>query len=185
MIFPTLDLAESFSRERLEPMISMMPALKNLVADVAVGPDTANRSSIKKKRYPGGFLNLIGANSRGRTLEQARPCRDHGRGRRRATRYPRSEQSNKARLGANDGLYCGARKVEIARGLNPRLNPNHTTTAGFRLSGLNSPWLDWKTDLVRMRKSFWFLGSTLVACLGMLLLGIGVAWVRRGFAMTK
>jgi hypothetical protein len=37
----------------------------------------------------------------------------------------------------------------------------------------------------RMRKSFWFLGSTLVACLGMLLLGIGVAWVRRGFAMTK
>ena len=44
-------------------MISMMPALKNLVADVAVGPDTANRSSIKKKRYPGGFLNLVGANS--------------------------------------------------------------------------------------------------------------------------
>ena len=30
---------------------------------VAVGPDTANRSSIKKKRYPGGFLNLVGANS--------------------------------------------------------------------------------------------------------------------------
>ena len=52
VVFPTLDLAESFSRERLEPMISMMPALKNLVADVAVGPDTANRSSIKKKRYP-------------------------------------------------------------------------------------------------------------------------------------
>jgi len=27
-------------------------------------------------------------------------------------------------------------------------NPNHPTTAGFRLSGLNSPWLDWKTDLI-------------------------------------
>jgi Phage terminase large subunit (GpA) len=27
-------------------------------------------------------------------------------------------------------------------------NPNHPTTAGFRLSGLNSPRLDWKTDLV-------------------------------------
>ena len=31
-------------------------------------------------------------------------------------------------------------------------NPNHSTTAGFRLSGLNSPWLDWKTDLVEEYK---------------------------------
>jgi len=37
----------------------------------------------------------------------------------------------------------------------------------------------------RMRKSFWFLGSTFAACLGMLLLGIGIAWVRRGFAAKQ
>jgi hypothetical protein len=40
-----------------------MPRLRDKVCDVAVGPDTANRSSIKKKRYPGGFLNFGGANS--------------------------------------------------------------------------------------------------------------------------
>ena len=62
-IFPTIELAQSSSRERLEPMIAMMPRLRDKVCDVAVGPDTANRSSIKKKRYPGGFLNFGGANS--------------------------------------------------------------------------------------------------------------------------
>jgi phage terminase large subunit GpA-like protein len=64
VVFPTLDLAESFSKERLEPMVRMIPRLNEKVAEVGMGPAaTINRSSIKKKRYPGGFLNLVGANS--------------------------------------------------------------------------------------------------------------------------
>ena len=83
-IFPTIDLAQSFSRERLEPMIAMMPRLRDKVCDVAVGPDTANRSSIKKKRYPGGFLNFGGANSAAglssfRGARTASRCKDMGR----------------------------------------------------------------------------------------------------------
>jgi phage terminase large subunit GpA-like protein len=61
--FPTIDLAESFSKERLEPMIRLVPALNERVADVAVGPLARERSSVKSKRYPGGFLILTGANS--------------------------------------------------------------------------------------------------------------------------
>jgi phage terminase large subunit GpA-like protein len=44
-------------------MIAMMPRLRDKVCDVAVGLDTANRSSMKKKRYPGGLLNFGGSNS--------------------------------------------------------------------------------------------------------------------------
>jgi Phage terminase large subunit gpA, ATPase domain len=62
IVFPNIDLAASFSRERMEPMIEMTPRLKAKVTDVAA--TTRNdRSSTKKKRYPGGFLNLVGANS--------------------------------------------------------------------------------------------------------------------------
>jgi phage terminase large subunit GpA-like protein len=61
--FPTIDLAESFSKERLEPMIRLVPALNERVADVVSGPTVRERSSVKSKRYPGGFLILTGANS--------------------------------------------------------------------------------------------------------------------------
>jgi phage terminase large subunit GpA-like protein len=63
VIFPTVELAQSFSRERLEPAIELMPRLKEKVCDVAVGPDTAHRSSVGRKRFPGGFLVFGGANS--------------------------------------------------------------------------------------------------------------------------
>ena len=217
VVFPTLDLAESFSRERLEPMISMMPALKNLVADVAVGPDTANRSSIKKKRYPGGFLNLVGANSMAGLSSRPVPVviMDEVDAALRATRgasnptklasarttafFDRKEiflsspsndadetgilqmweDSSRGRLETQcPNLGCGHWQVlewermdmgtvklscvECGEAFNQWEwngrgeecerwafeNPNHSTTAGFRLSGLNSPWLDWKTDLV-------------------------------------
>ena len=61
--FPTIDLAESFSRERLDPMIRLVPQLNARVADVVSGPTVRERSSVKSKRYPGGFLTLTGANS--------------------------------------------------------------------------------------------------------------------------
>jgi phage terminase large subunit GpA-like protein len=38
LTFPTLDLAESFSKERLEPMFRLVPALNERVADVISGP---------------------------------------------------------------------------------------------------------------------------------------------------
>lgn len=63
LTFPTLDLAESFSKERLEPMFRLVPALNERVADVISGPTVRERSSVKSKRYPGGFLILTGANS--------------------------------------------------------------------------------------------------------------------------
>ena len=61
--FPTIDLAESFSKERLEPMISHVPRLRGKVADVLPAAGSVDRSSVKRKRYPGGFLILTGANS--------------------------------------------------------------------------------------------------------------------------
>jgi phage terminase large subunit GpA-like protein len=63
--FPTIDLAEAFSRERLDPMIAHSPRLRGKVADVlpASSAKGLDRSSVKRKRYPGGFLILTGANS--------------------------------------------------------------------------------------------------------------------------
>ena len=61
--FPTIDLAEAFSRERLEPMIAHTPSLRRKVADVIPAAGATDRSSVKRKRYPGGFLILTGANS--------------------------------------------------------------------------------------------------------------------------
>ena len=61
--FPTIDMAEAFSRERLEPMIAHTPHLRGKVADVIPAAGVKDRSSVKRKRYPGGFLILTGANS--------------------------------------------------------------------------------------------------------------------------
>lgn len=64
VVFPTLDLAESFAKERLEPMIDICPTLKNKVHDLGrATKKEGSASTIKKKRYPGGFLNMVGANS--------------------------------------------------------------------------------------------------------------------------
>ncbi len=63
VIFPTLDLAQSFAKERLEPMVEICPSLKDKVGDVGRAAVGKIASTIMKKRYPGGFLNLAGANS--------------------------------------------------------------------------------------------------------------------------
>src|SRR5215469_10378907 len=63
VIFPTLDLAQSFSRERLEPMIEICPTLKDKVGEVKMSNSNKSNCTIMKKRYPGGFLNVAGANS--------------------------------------------------------------------------------------------------------------------------
>jgi phage terminase large subunit GpA-like protein len=61
IVFPTLELAESFARERLDPMILVCPTLKNKVLNIE--NRYGGTGSIRRKRYPGGFANLVGANS--------------------------------------------------------------------------------------------------------------------------
>lgn len=64
VVFPTIQLAQDFSSERLEPMIRSTPVLANKVSE----PSSVTRfkegvqqlNTVKKKRYPGGFLNMVG-----------------------------------------------------------------------------------------------------------------------------
>jgi phage terminase large subunit GpA-like protein len=61
VMFPRDQTAEDFSQEKLVPMIDSTPALAELV-------DTRSRKSqntILRKKFPGGFLKLVGSNSPG------------------------------------------------------------------------------------------------------------------------
>ncbi|MCO6052330.1 phage terminase large subunit family protein [Mesorhizobium sp. RP14(2022)] len=60
MVQPSLDAAESFSKERLAPMIRDTPALASRIAPVRAR-DSGN--TILHKSFPGGHLSLVGANS--------------------------------------------------------------------------------------------------------------------------
>ena len=60
LVEPTLDLARKVSKQRLQPMIDVMPCLKNLVAETK-SRDSEN--TMLEKNYPGGVLVLTGANS--------------------------------------------------------------------------------------------------------------------------
>ena len=56
---PTLDMAQTFSKDFLAPMLRDTPVLQNLV-------DTKSRyagNTILKKNFPGGYVTIIGANS--------------------------------------------------------------------------------------------------------------------------
>lgn len=57
---PTVGVAETFSKDRLAPMIRDTPALRPLIAD----PKSRNSgNTIDKKSFPGGHLTMIGANA--------------------------------------------------------------------------------------------------------------------------
>lgn len=59
IIQPTIDMAESFSEERLTPMINATPCLKGKVAEVK----SRDKQNTKlKKSFEGGFVVLVGAN---------------------------------------------------------------------------------------------------------------------------
>ncbi len=60
IIQPTLEMAESFSKERLAPMIRDTPALTSLFADPRAR-DSGN--TLRKKQFPGGYVQMAGANS--------------------------------------------------------------------------------------------------------------------------
>lgn len=59
-VLPTDLMAEAYSKERLAPMIRDCPVLKAKVAD-SKGRDSGN--TILQKRFPGGYISLVGANS--------------------------------------------------------------------------------------------------------------------------
>ena len=213
IIFPTIELAESFSKERLEPMIEMMPRLKEKVATL----NRSERGTAKKKRYPGGFLNMAGANSTAGLSSRPVPlvimdeadecaraagstgnptqllsartttfydkkefsisspsndvdetgilqmwedssqgwletqCPNADCGHWQVLHFDRMELDGATLACEKCGGYFAQWQWNRAGGEFERWrfdNPNHASTMGFRLSGLNSPWVNWQIDLV-------------------------------------
>jgi len=60
VVQPTLDMAQTFSKDRVAPMLRDTPALRTKVQDVK-SRDSAN--TIMQKQFPGGHLTMVGANS--------------------------------------------------------------------------------------------------------------------------
>jgi phage terminase large subunit GpA-like protein len=60
MVNPTLEIAESFSKDRFTPMIRDVKVLSKLVSD-AKGKTSEN--TIRRKQFPGGQLTFAGSNS--------------------------------------------------------------------------------------------------------------------------
>lgn len=60
MVQPTVDLGESWSKERLAPMVRDTPVLQGLVAD-SKSRDSGN--TMLHKTYPGGNIAMAGANA--------------------------------------------------------------------------------------------------------------------------
>ena len=65
MLQPTVEMAEAFSKERIEPMFQASPGLVGKLEEGKDGRGSAKKSSttIRMKHYPGGYLALVGANS--------------------------------------------------------------------------------------------------------------------------
>ncbi len=60
MLQPTLEMAESFSKDRIAPMVRDTPALSAIIAD-SRSRDSGN--TLLHKKFPGGHITLAGANS--------------------------------------------------------------------------------------------------------------------------
>lgn len=60
MVQPTIEAAEDYSKDRVAPMIRDTPVLKRKVAD---DKSKTSGNTIKNKKFPGGYLVMIGANS--------------------------------------------------------------------------------------------------------------------------
>lgn len=65
MLQPTVEMAEAFSKERIDPMFRFSPGLSGKLEEGQDGRGTSRKSSttIRMKHYPGGYLALVGANS--------------------------------------------------------------------------------------------------------------------------
>jgi len=60
LVMPTVDTAKRISKQRLDPMIELMPCLRSRIADRR-SRDSSN--TILQKDFPGGTLIITGANS--------------------------------------------------------------------------------------------------------------------------
>lgn len=65
MLQPTLEAAENFSKERVEPTFQFSPGLQGKLEEGKDGRGNSRKSSttIRMKHYPGGYLAMVGANS--------------------------------------------------------------------------------------------------------------------------
>ena len=65
MLQPTVEMAEAFSKERIDPMFRVSPGLSGKLEDGQDGRGSSRKSSttIRMKHYAGGYLALVGANS--------------------------------------------------------------------------------------------------------------------------
>jgi len=65
MVQPTVEGAEAFSKERIDPTFRYSPGLKGKLEDGKEGRGSSRKSSttIRMKHYEGGYLALVGANS--------------------------------------------------------------------------------------------------------------------------
>ena len=65
MLQPTVEMAEAFSKERIEPMFQVSVGLQGKLEEGKDGRGSAKKSSttIRMKHYQGGYLALVGANS--------------------------------------------------------------------------------------------------------------------------
>ena len=60
VVQPTVEMAEAWSKDRLAPMVRDTPALRGLIAD----PKSRNSgNSILHKAFPGGQIDMVGANA--------------------------------------------------------------------------------------------------------------------------
>ncbi len=60
ILLPTVELAKSFSKKRITPMLRDTPALSNKVSD---SKSRDGDNTILEKGFPGGYVVLVGANS--------------------------------------------------------------------------------------------------------------------------
>lgn len=65
MLQPTVEMAEAFSKERIDPMFRFSAGLQDKLEEGKDGRGSSRKSSttIRMKHFPGGYLALVGANS--------------------------------------------------------------------------------------------------------------------------
>ena len=60
MVQPTIESAEDYSKDRIAPMLRDTPVLRKKVADEK---SRTSGNTIKNKKFPGGYLVMVGANA--------------------------------------------------------------------------------------------------------------------------
>lgn len=63
MIQPDIERAESWSKERLDPVLRDVPALKDLMRSKAKGMARSSDDTMRRKMFVGGWLAIMGSNS--------------------------------------------------------------------------------------------------------------------------